>query len=660
MKTEPQTNAQLADITDSLDIAIWELDINHRILKYNRKAKEIYGENVIGDFCYHAATGLNRICNDCPIEKALKDNESGRSQHTRVTASGKTITIDHTATPLKNEEGEINGFVVSIVDITHLKNIEQELKTHQYQLEELVAERTLALQESETKYCLLYEISKLQEELYRSILNSSSDAIVVYDMIRLVQYVNPTFSEMFGWSLEELQGQHIPFLPESERETSMKHIMALINNGTPCQAFRTKRLTKDGQLKDISLSASRYADHLDQPAGMLVILRDITEHVKTEQEALKVRKLESVGILAGGIAHDFNNILTAILGNLSLARTMTDTKDKIHKLLLASEKASLRAKDLTQQLLTFAKGGEPVKEITSIENIIRDSASFILMGSNVRCNFKFGQALRPVNIDAGQISQVIQNITINAEQAMPVGGVIEIECDNCKYGPQDQLPIAVGDYVKISIKDQGVGIPTTLFDKIFDPYFTTKEKGSGLGLAITHSIIRKHHGYITIDSVEGQGSTITIYLPSSKEKELSDSTKSPHDQAEELTSGTIIIMDDEEIIREVFDEMLSLKGYKVLSAQDGEETIKLYEEARLSDNPVDLIIMDLNIPGGMGGQETVLKILQLNPKAKIVVSSGYANDPVMSDYKKYGFCAALAKPFQFQELMTTIARLISI
>ncbi|MBN2809917.1 MAG: PAS domain S-box protein [Deltaproteobacteria bacterium] len=659
-------NNPLAATIDTLEIAIWELDLDLRILSYNRKAKEIYGDNVIGDFCFHAAAGLDHICPNCPAQKVLNGQPSGRSQHSRVTAIGKPITIDHTATPLKNEDGSLRGIVISIVDISHLKNIERELKIHQHHLEELVLKRTCELKESEFKHRLLYEKAKLQEELYHSILHSSSDAIVVYDTVGQVQYFNPTFSQIFGWNLEELKGRHIPFLPESEREISMQHISALINDGTPCQNFRTKRLTKQGELKDISISASRYIDHRDQPAGMLVILRDITDQIKAEQEALKVRKLESVGILAGGIAHDFNNILTAILGNISLALSLTEADSKTHKILAASEKASLRAKDLTQQLLTFAKGGEPLKEITSIEDIIRDSAGFVLAGKNVRCNFNFEPGLKPALIDPGQISQVIQNIIINAEQAMPAGGVIKIDCRNHRQEPQDQINkhdqtslLEAGDYLRIRLKDQGCGIPAAIIDRIFDPYFTTKATGSGLGLAITHSIIRKHYGAITIDSSTDTGTTISIYLPAAASISSREPLPRPRRPEAEMSPGSVIIMDDEEIIREVVEGMLSAAGYKVLQAEDGQEALRLYENANRSDSPVTLIIMDLTIPGGMGGQQTAQKILQINPQAKIIVSSGYANDPIMADYAEYGFCAALAKPFQLQELKQTIAKALS-
>ncbi len=658
-KNNSLTDSPLADIVDSLDIAIWELDSSFRVRKYNRKAKEIYGEDVIGNFCYQAAAGLNKICHDCPAEKVLEGHQCGRSQHTRVTASGKTITIDHTATPLKNEAGEINGFVVSIVDITHLKNVELELKEHQLQLEELVTERTRALQKSELRYRVLYEKSKLQEELYRSILHSSSDAIVVYNIISQVNYLNPTFSRMFGWTLDELQGRRIPFIPESERETSMQLITDLIDKGTPYHAFRTKRLTKTGQLKDISLSASRYANHRGQPAGMLVILRDISEQARTEQEILKIRKLESVGILAGGIAHDFNNILTAILGNISLVQMLTDEKDKTRKFLLASEKACFRAKALTQQLLTFAKGGEPIKKLASIEEIIREATIFVSGGSNVRCDFHFPQPLKPVIIDADQMSQVVQNIIINAQQAMPNGGVIKISGENYKPKPQDKLPNTASDYVKISIQDQGCGIPAAILDRIFDPYFTTKAKGSGLGLAITHSIVRKHNSDIMIDSIEGQGCTVTIHLPA-VETNLPDNLASePAKPTLTPSNTTIIIMDDEEIIRDVVGDMLSHKGYKVLLAQDGKETIRLYKKTLSDGSPAELIIMDLTIPGGMGGRETVQEILKLNLEAKVIVASGYANDPIMANFKEYGFSAAINKPFNLQELTTIIDKMLS-
>ncbi|MCD6291847.1 MAG: PAS domain S-box protein [Deltaproteobacteria bacterium] len=659
MTSNSQINTALTGIIDSLEISVWELDLSYRIISYNRKAREIYGEKVTGNFCYQVAAGRNNICPNCPALQVLNGEDKGRYRYQRTTESGTSIIIDHSASPLKDSDGILTGVVVSMIDITHIKTVEDELKKHQLKLEKRVDERTCKLQESEIKYRLLYEESELQKNLYHSIIHSSSDAIIIHELSGLIQYVNPAFSKMFGWTLDELKDRHVPFLPESKREGSMKQIMALIHDGTSYHAFRTKLLTKSGQLIDISLSASLYSNHKEEPAGVLVTIRDISDRVQAEKELLKARKLESVGVLAGGIAHDFNNILGAIMGNISLALTMTDENAEIHKLLKISEKASLRATDLTQQLLTFAKGGEPIKKIASIKDIIRDSADFILRGSTVKCNFNFGHNLLPVNIDSGQISQVIQNIIINAKQAMPDGGIIDIECQNFANEPQNQLYLKADNYVKITISDQGVGIPTETIDKVFDPYFTTKERGSGLGLAITHSIINKHDGRISIDSGPGQGCKITIYLAATTEKLAADPLKFP-ETSTKSPGSRILIMDDEEMIRDIMKSIMTLKGYEVISAADGEEAIRFYNKARQSDAPIDLIIMDLTIPGGMGGREAMQKILQLDPQAKAIVSSGYSNGPIMSDYKKYGFRAALSKPFKIQELLTTIDRALAI
>jgi PAS domain S-box-containing protein len=387
------------------------------------------------------------------------------------------------------------------------------------------------------------------------------------------------------------------------------------------------------------------------------VATDITERKRMEEELLKIRKLESVGVLAGGIAHDFNNILAAILGNISLALTITDPKDEIYELLEESEKASLRAKDLTQQLLTFSKGGEPIKKIAEINAVIKDSASFVLRGSNVRCDFKFDEELWPVAIDTGQISQVVQNIVINASQAMPTGGTIAIGCLNYCLESSGIIPVSPGDYIKIVVKDQGLGIPVDMLDKIFDPYFTTKQQGSGLGLATTHSIIINHNGHITVDSKLGQGATFTIYLPASQRIPELDPKEVIVPQI--IPQGKIMIMDDEKMIRSLVERSLSRSGYEVVLATDGNEAVHLYQKAKEAGAPIHLSIMDLTIPGGMGGKEATKEIHKIDPEAKVIVSSGYSNDPVMADFCKYGFCGAIAKPFQIKELMEVVAKAVS-
>jgi len=379
---------------------------------------------------------------------------------------------------------------------------------------------------------------------------------------------------------------------------------------------------------------------------------EIYEKYKMQEELLKTKKLESVSVLAGGLAHDFNNILAAIMGNISLALLYTDQDDKRHKLLAEAEKASLRAKDLTQQLLTFSKGGEPVKTLASIEEVIRDSANFVLRGSNVQCKYHFTKDLWPVEVDSGQISQVIQNIVINARHAMPDGGIIDVTCENYDKTQKDQLLTQGDSYLKITIQDSGVGIPPKLLDKIFDPYFSTKRDGSGLGLAICHSIISKHNGYIKVESVQGEGASFIFYLPALKGQQPAEQLAKETFQI--IGSGKALVMDDEEMIRDLAGEMLSYSGYRVVFSKNGEESIDFYKKEMDTGIPFDFVILDLTIPGGMGGKEAIKKILQIDPKAKVIVSSGYSNDPVMANYKEYGFSGVIAKPFQLKNLQKTI------
>ena len=392
--------------------------------------------------------------------------------------------------------------------------------------------------------------------------------------------------------------------------------------------------------------------------GLIGVSRDITEKMKIEEALSKAKKIESIGVLAGGIAHDFNNILAAILGNINLALFDEDIKGRTKELLLEAEKASFRAKDLTQQLLTFSKGGNPVKETTSLETIIKESASFVLHGNKVACEYTIPEHLWLADIDKGQISQVIQNMVINASHAMPEGGIIKILCEN--VSSFDKYIFSAdkgGKYIKISIQDSGVGIPEKLLDRIFDPYFSTKQDGSGLGLAICQSIISKHNGYIFVESVPGEGTTFTIYLPASAKTKTHEKATAG---GQNLYSPVkILIMDDEEMVRNVAKAMLTKLGNTVVLAADGVEAVKCYQQAMNSDNPIQLLIMDLTIPGGMGGKEAVQEIHKLNPEAKVIVSSGYSNDPVMANFKKYGFCAAIPKPFQFKDLSRVLSQVLA-
>jgi two-component system cell cycle sensor histidine kinase/response regulator CckA len=488
-------------------------------------------------------------------------------------------------------------------------------------------------------------------------LRSIGDGVITTDIHGKVALLNKVAEGLTGWSNKEAAGR--PFdeifhiINEHTREVCENPIAKVISSGqTIGLASHTVLVARNGEERIIADSGSPILDAKNNIIGIVLVFRDVTEKLKMEEEVQKARKLESVGILAGGIAHDFNNILAAILGNINLALSETPPHEPIHTLLSEAENASLRAKDLTQQLLTFSKGGEPVRKTAAISEIIIDSSSFVLRGSNVRCDTWFAPDLLPVDIDSGQISQVIQNIIINAAHAMPQGGVIEIRCENVPDHQPRPSSLHGDKYIAVTIKDHGTGISSDIIDKIFDPYFSTKTTGNGLGLAICHSIIKQHGGDISVASEPENGTFFSIFLPAS----TNEIPALPDQKAVKPIQrhGKIMVMDDDEMIRTMTGAMLTHMGFNSEFAVNGEEAIDLYKKARSAGNQFDLIIMDLTIPGGMGGEDTVKEILALNPEAKVLVASGYSYDPIMAKYADYGFCGAIVKPYQMQDLSSAI------
>lgn len=383
---------------------------------------------------------------------------------------------------------------------------------------------------------------------------------------------------------------------------------------------------------------------------------ELEERKKMEEELLKAQKLESLGILAGGIAHDFNNALTGILGNIALAKMQVNPEDKIFRQLTSAEKATLRAQKLTHQLLTFAMGGVPIKQIISIAELLEESIDFTLKGSNVSCNYSIAKDLWAVEIDEGQINQVFSNLTINAQQAMPEGGILTVRAENITADIDTPFLLKGGKYIKISVEDHGFGIPEEQLSRIFDPYFTTKQKGSGLGLATTYSIIKNHDGHIMVESKSGIGTIFHIYLPASGKEVLA---KKDLEEGPIAGNGKILLMDDEAEIREATGEALTFMGYDTSLAEDGIKTIELYKKAMESQNPFDAVIMDLIIPGGMGGKEAIKKLIEIDPDVRVIVSSGYSNDPVMADFKEYGFRDFIIKPYKIEDLGKVLHRVIT-
>jgi PAS domain S-box-containing protein len=493
------------------------------------------------------------------------------------------------------------------------------------------------------------------EQRYRDLFENAHDLIQIVQPDGRLLYVNRAWRQTFGYRKEEVEGLSVFDLISPDCHDHCREVFQRIITVEDVHYIDTVFMARDGRKIIIEGNACcKFQD--GRPVVTQCIFRDVTEKKKMEEELLKGQKLESVGVFAGGIAHDFNNLLTAILGNISLAKMYLNRQDEVYKRLDMTEKASLQARALTQQLLTFSKGGEPIKRTTTITELIKDSTSFILRGSNVKCVYELDKGLWPLEVDEGQLSQVTQNLVINAGQAMPSGGILTIRAANLDVDAHARLPLPAGRYVQISFTDQGAGIPREHLTKIFDPYFSSKRTGSGLGLTIAYSIIKKHDGIITVDSEPGRGSTFTIYLPAADKARLV--RQAPEEPGSAVGCGRILVMDDEEIVREIAAEMLGYLGCDTVAARDGGEAIELFLQAREQGRPFDALLMDLTIAGGMGGKEAIARLRAIDPEVKAIVSSGYANDPIMANFREYGFSGVVPKPYKLHELSAILSRIL--
>lgn len=502
--------------------------------------------------------------------------------------------------------------------------------------------------------CMLKE----SEEKYRSTVELLPLAVFDVGLDGKIIYVNSTCYRYFGYTEADLKNGLNVFqmVPDSEKPRVIANI-GKIMSGENLQEYEYIAMRKDMSTFPVEIHCSLVYNS-GEPAGMRGVIIDTSEKRKFESEMERANRLESLGILAGGIAHDFNNILTAILGNISLARFSIASDHEIYNLLTEAEKASQRARNLTQQLLTFSKGGAPVMEHSDLRSIIRDSADFILRGSNITCVYNMADDLWMSEVDKGQISQVIQNLVINACQAMPAGGAIYISADNEIIGSSSKIPLSAGKYIKISVRDEGIGIDKQFLENIFDPYFTTKQKGNGLGLAICYSIIKKHFGHILVNSDVGAGSTFIIYLPANIIVHKKDEVNNPVNLVVDHKIK-ILFMDDEEMLRNLAKEMLTALGMHVSVAKDGEEALALFDNAKYENTPFELIIIDLTIPGGMGGEEFIREIRKRDTKVKTIVASGYSNNQIISNYKEYGFNGCIHKPYDVTAFIKVVQKVLN-
>lgn len=592
-----------------------EIDPEGRIVAVNQRVTEIFGyarEELIGATVAELLLfPEDREIMTGSFESFRESADAAYEQRYRG-KDGAAIWVLSSPTPLRSEDGSIRGSFALMTEITQRKKTEEAL--HQYA--QIVSSSTDML-------------ALLTGDFVYAAANSAYAA--AFD-VPIEEIVGRTASDVFG---DEFFNAAIR--PNAER----------CLNGEDVNYEEWFDFPGDDGRKFMSITYAPYRDENEEIQGFVVTARDITDRKKTEASLRKFQKLESLGILAGGIAHDFNNILSGILGNLSLARENAETDSELHELLAESQTACESAKGLTRQLLTFAEGGAPSLETTELAPILKNAGSFALRGSTSVCVFDIDEDLRPVRVDEDQMAQVLQNLIINAAQAMPDGGRVTLSASNVDLEESEVRSLGGGRYIEISVGDEGVGISEDQLQRIFDPYFSTKADGRGLGLATCHSIVQKHGGRIIAESTLEVGSVFKILLPAADPGELRQAgpPSSIH-----KGHGRILIMDDDAMILRVLGRILRKLGYESETAPNGRAALVAYKEAKAAGRPFDLVIMDLTIPGGMGGRESIEKLHEIDADAKAVVSSGYSNDSVFSDYDSHGFIGALSKPFTIEDV----------
>ena len=541
-------------------------------------------------------------------------------------AEGETLTVLTSKVPLRDLTGEVSGVLGTYMDITKLR-----------QTEKALVEKEKKLQESEAKY--------------RKLIDTAPEAIYIIQEEKVV-FVNNHAVEMLGYSREEMLGMYMQKLNYVDDWQEARKRYLLRAEGGKLRKSVSRHVTKDGKLVWVECLGEQI--EWEGKSAVLYFTSDITDRKNAEKERSEYEKylqhgqrLESLGVLAGGIAHDFNNILMGIYGFIEMA--LSDARDKnVTEYLVQAMKSMERARGLTQQLLTFSKGGEPVRRVEKIAPLVMDTCRFSLHGSKLKGHFDVDENLWDCNIDKNQVGQVIQNLMINAMQAMPMGGMIRVVAKNATLLTGEHPTLPEGDYVRVSIEDQGIGISEEMLPRIFDPFFTTKSEGHGLGLAISHSIIARHGGAIEVVSELGKGTSFTVHLPACKEC----SNRGDEDAVvRHVGKGAILVMDDEESVRALLSGMLRSFGYSVVTKPDGKSTLDYFKKAQADGEDLSAVMLDLTIPGGIGGKEVAEEIRKLNQEIPIFVSSGYAVDPIMSKPGIYGITASLSKPFTKRELM---------
>ncbi len=612
----------------SIGDAVITTDTDRKITLMNNVAENLLGfknEEVIGKNLKDVFKIFNNKTNNeirNPIyeifnhKKTFQKNEGIKL----VSKNGKEYQISVSASPIKDSENNVLGAILVFRDITEELKLKNDIKKNEIK--------------------------------FRTITEQSPISTMIFDANGTLLVVNKAWEKLWDAKAEDIIGKYNIFEDEAIKDTNWMNVFKKTLKGEtvslPDSEYNPEISGISGRTRYIRAVAFPIIDE-EKIDRLVLIHQDITELKRAEEKMLMMSKLKSVGTLAGGIAHDFNNILTGIFGNISLAKLYTPENTKVARYLMNAENSINRAVRLTKQLLIFSKGGTPVKESIDVKKVIEEVVNFDLSGSSVKAIFEEEENLWNIFADKGQIQQVFSNLAINANQAMPKGGNIYFRMNNIEIDENNDLGMKPGKYVKIEVQDEGIGIKKEDIKKIFDPYFTTKSTGNGLGLATSYSIIQKHNGYIGIESELGKGTIFTIFLPATEKKKNTEN-KEKAEQIQNEKFIKVLIMDDEQMICNLASDMVKTIGFQSEVAFDGKEAIEKYRKAIENNSPFDLIIMDLTIPGGMGGEQAIKHILKINPEAKVIVSSGYSNEETLSSYKKFGFVGIIAKPYTIEKL----------
>jgi PAS domain S-box-containing protein len=614
----------LQNLFDTMEDFLLILDPGRRIIWSNPAVQNRLGYSS-SELTGMAAENLYRAGENAGTDRGIFAGVPSTVHLSVVTKEGAEIPAE-----IKITAGRWNGgeavFAVSR-DISELQQMHDELR------------------QSEEKFSLAFQGSPIP-----MVLNRMGDGAYVE--------VNEAAQRQTGYCRDEVIGKTPLELQIYEKPEDYRLLSRMLRETGSARNLEAKFRRKDGVVRNAIVNADIIT--IGQAPHVVTSIYDVTERILVEEAIMKMEKLESLGLLAGGIAHDFNNMLMGIIGNISMVKTGLRPDDPLAVPLNDAEASCMRARDLTRQLLTFSRGGAPVKKPIYLQELLRQAVHFNMAGSNVRPEFSIDEDLLPVEADEGQIGQVINNLALNAVQAMPRGGTIEISARNREIVEPEEFPLsqaraARGRYVMIEVRDHGVGIPREQRARVFDPYFTTKPKGSGLGLAVVYSIVRNHDGFIDFESEPGEGTVFRVLLPAAVARPKPQAARGP---GAIPGQGNILVMDDEEVVLEVMKRMLIHLGYRVAVSRDGSEAVELYSKALAAGERFDVVVMDLTVPGGMGGADAIAHLRGIDPDVKAVVSSGYSSESIFSDYERFGFRGYIQKPFRLEDLGDILDRLI--